>query len=460
GGEVMSRAPRKPREAALEALLRVDGEGATPQSALEAQWAGTETPKRDRALATELVYGSLRRRNALDWVLAKVATRPLAEVQPRLLWVLRLGAYQLLFLDRIPAHAAVDEAVRQASVGGHKGITGFVNGVLRNLARRLADGSLALPGREGGLENYLRVTESHPEWLVRRWLAELGPEQTAAICRLDNEPAPTCVRANRVKNDRVELAARLRAEGVTVVEAALAPDGLTIDDYSSLPELTSFREGRFFVQDEAAMLVAPLLDPRPGETLVDACSAPGGKATHLAELTGDQARILAVELAQEKLPQIAENCRRLGLSGVAPVHGDARRLPEFAPGPVDGVLVDAPCSGLGVLRRRPDSRWRKRPEDPAALAPLQLALLDAAAKTVAPGGRVVYSTCTIARTENEDVVRAFLDAHPDFRPADLRPLLPVALRDEPGAAAGALQLLPSTHGTDGFFVARFDRSRA
>ncbi len=455
----MSRAPRKPREAALEALLRVDGEGVTPQSALETEWAGTETPKRDRALATELVYGSLRRRNALDWVLAKLARRPLDEVQPRVLWILRLGAYQLLYLDRIPDHAAVDEAVRQASGHGHKGITGFVNGVLRNMARGLADGSLALPGREDGLETYLAVTESHPEWLVRRWLSELGPEQTEAICRLDNEPAPTCVRANRLKNDRVELAAGLRSEGVTVTEMALAPDGLTIDDYSSLPELATFREGRFFVQDEAAMLVAPLLAPRPGETLVDACSAPGGKATHLAELTGDQARIVAVELVREKLPQIAENCRRLGLTGVAPVQGDARRLPELAPGPIDGVLVDAPCSGLGVLRRRPDSRWRKRPEDPAALAPLQLALLDAAAKTVVAGGRIVYSTCTIAGTENEEVVRAFLAAHPDFRPADLRPFLPAALREEPGAAAGALQLLPSRHGTDGFFLARFDRDR-
>lgn len=456
----MSGGPKKPRDVALGALLRVDGEGATPQAALEAAWAGTETPKRDRALATELVYGALRRRNALDFVLAKLSSRPLDQVQPRLLWILRLGAYQLLYLDRVPAHAAVDEAVRQASIRGHKGLTGFVNAVLRNLARRLADGSLALPGREGGLEAYLTVTESHPAWLVRRWLSELGPEPTEVICRLDNEPAPTGVRVNRLKNDRLELAERLRAEGVTVTETALAPDGLIIDDYSSLPELAAFREGRFFVQDEAAMLVAPLLDPRPGETLVDACSAPGGKATHLAELAGDQARVLAVELVREKLPQIVENCRRLGLGGVAPVHGDARRLPDFAPGPVQGVLVDAPCSGLGVLRRRPDSRWRKRPEDPAALAPLQLSLLDAAAKVVVPGGRIVYSTCTIARTENEEVVRAFLAAHPDFRATDLRPFLPTALRDEPGAASGELQLLPSAHGTDGFFMARFDRAGA
>lgn len=452
----MTGAALKPRDAALEALLRVDA-GASPHAALEAMWAGTGPPKRDRALATELVYGALRRRNALDWALAHISKRPLGDLEPRLLWILRLGAYQLLYLDRVPPHAAVDEAVRLAAARWHKGITGFVNGVLRNLARRLADGSLSLPRREDGLETYLTVTESHPDWLVRRWLAELGPVRAESVCHLDNEAAPTFVRANRLKNTRDELADRLRAEGVTVTEGTLAPEGLAIEGYPSLPELASFREGRFFVQDEAAMLVAPLIDPRPGETIVDACSAPGGKATHLAELTGDRARVLAIDAAAEKLRLIAENCRRLGLSGVEAIHGDARRLPGLVPGKVDGALVDAPCSGLGVLRRRPDSRWRKRPEDPAALAPLQLALLDAAAGSVAPGGRIVYSTCTISATENDDVVRSFLAAHPEFRATDLRPYLPVALRDEPGAASGSLPLLPSTRGNDGFFFARFDR---
>jgi len=447
---------RKPREVALEVLLRVDS-GASPQGALEAMWAGTDVPKRDRALATELVYGSLRRRNALDWVLGKISRRPLTELEPRLLWILRLGAYQLLYLDRVPPHAAVDEAVRLTAALRRPGVGGFVNAVLRNLARRLAAGSLRLPQPEEGLEIYLTVTESHPEWLVRLWLDELGPVETERICRLDNEPAPTSIRANRLMNSRDQLAARLREEGVTVSEGRLAPEGLSIEGYSSLPELASFQEGRFFVQDEAAMLVAPLVDPRPGETIVDACSAPGGKATHLAELSGDKAHILAVEAAADKLPLITENCRRLGLNGVTPLHGDARRLEGLVPGAVDAVLVDAPCSGLGVLRRRPDSRWRKRPSDPASLAPLQLAMLDAAARVVAPGGRIVYSTCTISRTENDAVVGAFLATHDGFTRADLRPLLPPVLRGEPGTEGGVLQLLPSRHGTDGFFMARFDR---
>ncbi|HEY3314498.1 MAG TPA: 16S rRNA (cytosine(967)-C(5))-methyltransferase RsmB [Bacillota bacterium] len=454
----MPGGPLNSREIALRALLAVEQQGQAAQAALDSFWAGPARPdKRDRALATELTYGTLRRRQALDWALDKVSKRPVVDLDPRVRGILRLGAYQLMFMDRIPAHAAVDEAVRQASRGGHKGITGFVNGVLRHLARGLGDGSVALPGPEE-LWDYLTVTESHPDWLVRRWLNELGESDTAAICHLDNQPAPTCIRANRLRNDRERLAAALMAEGVTVTVGRLASEGLSIEGYSSIPELAAFREGHFFVQDEAAMLVAPVLNPRPGETIVDACSVPGGKATHLAELAENKATVLAVDIARSKLGLITENCRRLGIEGVTPVAGDARRLGELVTGPADGVLVDAPCSGLGVLRRRPESRWRKRPEDSAALAPLQLSLLDAAARVIVPGGRLVYSTCTIAETENADVVRAFLGAHPDFRPADLRPFLPAILRDEPGVAAGTLQLLPSRHGTDGFFIARFDRA--
>lgn len=444
------------RELALRVLVDVDDREAYVNLALGAALEKTGAGKLDRAFTTELVYGTLRTLNTLDWALGKYLRRPLSGLAAPVRNILRLGAYQILFMDRVPDSAAVNESANLARRHGHAGIVKFVNGVLRNLAR--GKHHLTYPDPVKQPVESISLRHSHPAWLVRRWLAEFGYEQTAALCEANNRPAPNNVRVNTLKTDTETLMDILGSLGVKAQKGRYARDCLQLDGFISLGRLPPFQEGLFQVQDESSILVGQAVSPEPGARVIDVASAPGGKATHLAQLMQNQGEILALDVHEHKVKLIEENCRRLGVKIARTMLADAREIPKEYSGWADYVLVDAPCSGLGVLRRRPDAKWRKGEEQIKALAELQAEILNAVAFALKPGGVLVYSTCTITGEENLGQVEAFLRAHQNFHCEPLTGLLPGDLDHAGTMSRGYLQILPHIHGLDGFFIARLRKN--
>ncbi|TEB17909.1 Ribosomal RNA small subunit methyltransferase B [Pelotomaculum sp. FP] len=440
------------RGLALRVLIDVEQDGAYANLALHKVLEKYRPGKLDRAFATELSYGALRSLNTLDWVLAQFVSQPLARQSPAVRNILRLGVYQLMFMDRVPPAAACNEAAELARQYGHQGVVRFVNGVLRNVARRLGD--IKYPALEENPVEHIALKYSHPVWLIKRWMEEFGLEDTIAICRADNEPAPNTIRTNTLKINRDGLADRLTREGLSVVKTGFAPEGLYIEGFLSLGSLDSFREGFFQVQDESSILAGRALMPLPGSFVIDACGAPGGKTTHLAQLMENRGRILAFDIHPHKLDLIKENCARLGIGIVEAAAGDARELPAGLHGQADFVLVDAPCSGLGVLRRRPDARWRKDPGEIPAVVQLQSQILESASRCVKAGGVLLYSTCSITHEENLGQVEDFLNGNPEFGLEELGTTLPGELDNNGTLRRGYIQLYPGDHGMDGFFIAR------
>lgn len=411
-------------------------------------------PRRDRAFITELVYGSLRQRAYLDFAIDRYLDRPPARVSGRLRCLLRLGAYQLLFLSRVPASAAVNETVRLARSLGGRGVTGFVNAVMRQTAR---SGAPEAPPLAEDPVRHISIRYSHPEWLVSRWVKRYGIEPTIRITRENNLPAPLTVRVNRLKTTREALIVSLEAEGVRAEPCAVSEDGirLTLGDGSrGVPALKSFVRGDFYVQDEAAQLVTALVDPQPGERILDACAAPGGKTTHMAERMDDRGRIVALDADRSRLRPLVENVKRLGITIIEPSTADVTRsLARLGRGTFDRVLVDAPCSGFGLLRRNPEARWRKTEDLIFQYHSRQVAILAAVAPVLKPGGVLVYSTCTTEPEENERVVEKFRMAHSSFVLEDVGPLLPgTAAGFIPGT--GTFSTVSNPFQMDAFFAAR------
>jgi len=444
-----------PRYLAFTVLDRVAG-GSYADRTLDAELQRHPLlDPRDRGLATELVYGLLRQQGRLDYALARFCKQPLAKLEHRVLLLLRLGAYQLLCLDRVPDSAAVDTTVQLTRELKLERATGFVNGILRSLAR----GKEQLKWPDFGREPlaHLQHALSLPHWLAERWLRELGAEEARLLAVALLEPAPFSLRVNTLKTDREHFLQALAAAGHRAEPTRYAPEGVTLASRAAAP-LPGDAEGWYQVQDEASMLIPHLLAPRPGERLLDACAAPGGKTTHLAALTGNRATITALDLHPQRLRLVEQGAARLGCSGITARTWDMTLPPPFlAAASCDGVLVDAPCSGLGVLRRNPEARWRLQPADIVVLAERQAMLLTQAAHLVKPGGRLVYAVCTVTPEETDRQAAAFLSRHPDFRREPLAGLLPQSWQ-ELLDAQGCLRSWPHRHGLDGFFAARFKRT--
>lgn len=443
------------RRIAYTVLVRVDQGGAFANRALDAaiSEAGQLDP-RDVAFATELVYGTLRRQPFIDHALRHFSHTPLEELDAKTRALLRLGAHQVLHL-RVPDHASVHATVELAKTIREGRATKLVNAVLRAIAR--AKDNILVPPEAVDPVNHLALTESFPPWLVERMLAAHGFEETKARLVAMNRTAPFTVRVNVRRGDRAAATHALKAAcDVDALPTRFSPVGLTLEGVSTSLALVRDAQGRWQAQDEAAQLVGLFAAPAPGMTVLDACAAPGGKTTHLAELMDDQGRLDAVDVHKGKMRDIDDAAQKLGLSIIRSHAADATLpLPFAPPEGYDLVLVDAPCSGLGTVRRHPELKTRRTAEDVTRLAALQAQILDNVAGVVKPGGLLVYATCTFVREECEDQVARFLARHPAFARAappdnglDWSALV---------NAQGELVLDAHHHGTDGFFAARLVR---
>lgn len=435
------------RELAYRILVRVEASDGYSNLLLRA--LPQEMERRERALCTELVLGTLRWRGRLDHALAQCSRRPLQEVDAALLTTLRMGAYQLFYLDRVPDSAAVNESVRLARRAGGRGAAGFVNAVLRALLRQ----EIRWPGDETDPVQRLAVQTSHPSWLVQRWLDRLGPEEAEPALLAHNQPSPMVLRVNRQRTDPGALRSRLEAEGVQTQPGRWSGEALHVSGGNPMAG-DAFREGLFYVQDEASILVADLVGAQPGDRIADFCAAPGGKATQLAAVLKAKGMLLACDLRPTRLALVDDNAGRLGLDSLRLVVQDAG-LPGIRPESLDRALLDAPCTGTGVLRRRPEIRWRRQPEDVLRLASLQARLLEAVAGTVRPGGRLVYSVCSLEPEEGPEVVQQFLRRRSDYHIGQPENV-PAALV-EGGHGLPHLRTQPQRHGLDGFFAAVLQR---
>lgn len=438
------------RAVAFEVLRRVETTDAFADVLLAERLGRIALSPADAALATRLVYGTLAWQGRLDHHLAGLVTTPLERLDPPVHVALRLGLYQLLFLERVPAYAAVDSSVRLVRRASHPA-AGLVNAVLRRAAAAGRDG-LPLPDAAADPLGRLAVEWSHPRWLVERWARDFDAAALPRLLAANNARGPVALRANPVRNDRATLVALLAAEGVATTPGEFGDDALLVRRGAGrLRAGRAWREGRFAFQGEASQLVAPLLGLGPGMRALDACAAPGGKAAHAATALAGRGLLVALDVRLAGAARVARECARLGVGPVRVLVGDARRPPVR--GPFDAVLVDAPCTGLGTLRRHPEVRWRRRPEDVPRLASLQREILAGVAPLVRPGGTLVYAVCTLTREENEDVIAALCAAAPRFAVDDLSRDARGRVRDAVGSD-GFLRTLPHRDDLDGFFVAR------
>jgi len=435
----------------LEILEKVDTQGAYADIPLNTVLRKSDslTPL-DKAFITELVYGTLRWRGRIDWVISRFSKVPTKKLDPWVLNIMRLGVYQLLFLTKVPPFAAVNESAKLAGLYGDIGKVRFVNANLRAVER--GRDKIEYPDIERDPELHISVVYSHPLWMVKRWVKTFGLEATIDLCQSNNETPPLTIRTNTLKTSRQELFHELE---MNVKEISLTPcssEGLQIRGASDITAISSFEKGLFQVQDEASQLVAHIIAPKPGERVLDACSAPGGKATHLAQLMENRGEIFALDINSSRLALLGENCKRLGITNVKAFKKDASLplgfLEEF-----NRILVDAPCSGMGVLRRNPDSKWKKREEDIVTLKRLQFSILNNLADCLKEDGVLVYSTCTVTPEENEEVIDDFLANHPEFVLDSISDVLPAScgsLVDN----RGFFKSYPHLHNMDGFFAAR------
>ena len=435
------------RATALRVLVSCRNNGAWADAALKAQISRDGLPGPDAALCSRIVYGVMQNRMLLDFYIGAYCTQKPDHLQPPLLEILRIGAYQIIYLDKIPDSAAVNTSVELAKLAKRGQASGLVNAVLRKLSQN----KKALPPvPERDDVQRLSIQYSHPKWFVKRLVSLLGREEAERFLACDNQIAPITVQVNPLKTTLEALTEELQQAGISVQPHSWVPDCLELSGTGDLAALPSFREGKFLVQDPAARLVSLIAGIRPGQKVLDVCAAPGGKSLSAAFAMAGNGSIVACDLHENKLKRIQESADRLGVNIITTQAADGRVFRPEWEASFDTVLVDAPCSGLGIIRKKPDTRYKKA-DDLFTLPVVQAAILDNAARYVRPGGTLVYSTCTILPEENEQVTEAFLAEHADFGLEPFELPLPV------GKSDGSLTLWPQRHDTDGFYICRMTR---
>lgn len=444
-----------PREIALKIMYNINEKGAYSNVSVNKHLEAYELRDIDKAFITELVYGTEKWKLTLDWIIEQFSSIKLKKMSPWILNILRLGIYQLIYTDKVPESAAVNESVKLSKKYGHTASSGFVNAVLRNISRKRNE--IRYPDKEKEPVRFLSVKYSHPQWLVQKWLGRYGYEFTESLLDSNNGVPVFTVRVNTLKTTREQLVQAFREAGMEAGNGAYVQEAVTVENPQSFAHLDAFRKGHFQVQDESSMLVARVLDPKPGELVMDVCSAPGGKSIHIAQLMGNQGTVIARDIHEHKIKLIKEAAERLGITIITTELFDATLTDDRYVDKADRVLVDAPCTGLGIIRRKPDIKWTRNVEDKKEIVRLQLKILSAASKYVKSGGVLVYSTCTIEPEENDELVKSFLKDNKGFEPVDISPVLPVGLV-KPTAADGYIQLFPNIDKVDGFFITKMIRN--
>jgi 16S rRNA (cytosine967-C5)-methyltransferase len=443
---------KSPRAICLDILNRTEQADVHPDRLLTDSFKRyRHLTSRDRAFLTELTYGVIRWRGRLDWVIQHFSKIPFEKIEPGTLNILRLGLYQILFLSRTPVSAAVNESVELAKRIRGRGGAGFVNGVLRSTLRQKDE--IRYPDMEQDPVLHISVVQSHPLWLVQRWVKELGVEETHRICEFNNQVSSLRLRTNTLKINRKDLIEMLREKELKPVPTTFSEEGIALQDAPPTSELPLLQGGLYIIQDEASQLVTSILDPKPGERILDACAAPGGKTTHMAQKMENRGKIYALDVSKWKLDLIEEMSCRLGIKMVKTVKGDAAGPLPLPQGlRFDRILADVPCSGFGTLRRNPDLKWRRGEKDVKRLSELQFSILANLSNCVKEGGILVYSTCTVFHEENEDVVEMFLNEHPEFELDRLEKVLPekfhLFIRNR------FFKTFPPQNEMNGFFAAR------
>jgi len=401
------------REIVLKVLFKIDSKKGYINIILNELLEKNRVTTRDAAFINQITYGVVRNRNKLDWVISQFSIKDLSETPIWIRNILRMGVYQLLFLDKVPDYAVCNESVQLAKKYGNPKISKFINSILRNIIRNRENIYWPHKDREPAL--YISVVYSHPYWIIERWLKRFGFENTVKICKANNKIPTLVVRTNTLKVSRIELKEILEKEGILVKEGIFTEEALYIKGVSNITKSSTYKEGLFQIQDEASILVSHLVAPLPGEFIIDICSAPGGKTTHLAQLMNNQGTVLAIDKNKARILMVEENCQRLGIKIVKTKLNDDTKLDINFLNKADKVLVDAPCTGLGVLRRKPDLKWQaynlKRFQ---RLSKLQIQILSTASNYSKIGGKLIYSTCSTEPEENEEVVSEFLDKNGNF----------------------------------------------
>ncbi|MBA4538094.1 16S rRNA (cytosine(967)-C(5))-methyltransferase RsmB [Bacillus aquiflavi] len=442
----MNKKHKNVRETALELLESVEKNQSYSNLLLNAAIKKNQFNSRDAALLTEITYGTLQRRMTLDFFLKPFLKRE--KINNWVLHLLRITLYQMIYLNKIPERAAIYEAVEIAKKRGHKGIASFVNGVLRSIQR---EGVPTLKSIEDPIER-LSIETSHPRWIVERWVEQYGFLKTKEMCEINLTAPLQTARVNITKVSRQKCIQLLEEEGYQIEKSPIIPEAIKCLK-GNLAHSEVFYKGLITIQDESSMLVSYALNIEQDEMILDACAAPGGKSTHIAEKLNATGMVISLDLHEHKVKLISDNAKRLGLTNIETKVLDSRKAADYFPKEsFDRILLDAPCSGLGVLRRKPDIKYTKKEQDLTRLQKVQLELMDALAPLLKPGGLFVYSTCTVAKEENDQVVDIFLKGHSHFEfDPQFKMRMPSAVR--PFIHGGKLQVFPQDFGSDGFFIA-------
>lgn len=443
------------REIALKILYKVETEKAYSNIAINKAFNNIRLSNLDRSFVTELVYGTLENQIFIDYIIQEFVKLKLMKINTWTLCILRLGIYQIFFLDRVPDFAAVNESVILSKIYCKKN-SGFVNGVLRNIIRN--KDKITLPDKEKEFEKFLSVKYSHPIWMVTRFLQYFPREFTEKLLESNNKTPELYVRVNTLKTTREKVIKLLNNMNIKVVINTYIPEALIIEAaFSDIEKLDLYKNGLIYIQDLGSMLVSRILDPNEGDFVIDICSAPGGKTTHMAELMDNKGKILARDIYDHKINLVRKNAKRLGVNIITSEKFNGQQLDKKLIETADKVLIDAPCSGLGIIRRKPEIKYSKNTHDLKSLNRIQSQILSNASKYVKKGGELVYSTCTIDPNENHKIIKDFLKLNPMYELVDINTLYRAIIPGE--HKTNMIQLFPHIHGTDGFFIAKLTKKQ-